>query len=78
MRDSASYCRPRLYDEDDPEREDDVRLIIDALDEVIDRAMEAGNRDLVSHATDLRRRVIRSAGGAYSDNPELEAEADDR
>lgn len=73
MRDDASYCRPRLYDADDPERHDDVKLTLDALERMRDEAMEDGQSETVYEITDLMKRIAKSAGGDYIDRVDGEA-----
>ena len=62
MRDNASCIRPRLYDEADPERPDDVSLVLDALEEKLQMEMAKGNTQEVEHASDLKRRIGKAAG----------------
>lgn len=61
-RDDASCIRPRLYDENDPKRRDDVSLLLDALEEHLEMEMAKGNRETVEHASELRRRIMEAAG----------------
>ena len=68
MRDSASYCRPRLYDFNDPERADDVELLLETINNRIELAMANGDRDTVEHATDLKQRILSSADDHYKDH----------
>jgi hypothetical protein len=65
MRDDASYCRPRLYDGADPERPDDVALLMEALERAKLEAMERGDDERVWHATDLMKRIAEPAGQGY-------------
>jgi hypothetical protein len=74
MRDDASYCRPRLYDAEDPERDDDVSEILSALDAVLDRAMDDGDKEKVAHLSDLIDRIASSAGGKYEEYTKREAD----
>lgn len=77
-RESASFCRPRLYDKDDPEADDDVSLVLDGIDMILERAMDNNNEAEVSHASDLKRRLLAYAGPAYEHrqpNGDEEAEA---
>lgn len=64
MRPDASYCRPRLYTEDDSEREDDVGLLMESLQNTIDMAMAEGDDETVAHATSLKKRITKSAEAA--------------
>lgn len=73
MRDSASYRRPRLYDEDDPEQPDDVGLVMDALGRELEEAMDSGDSDRVHHIKDLMSRVDPSRGGHEHDGEKAEA-----
>lgn len=65
MREDASCCRPRLYDHEDPERRDDVELVLEAIDTQMEMAMAVGDKEAVEHASDLKRRLINSAGDYY-------------
>lgn len=62
-RNDADFVRPRLFTKDDPERRDDVSLLLDALDRQLSEKMAEGDKDQVEHITTLRGR-IREAGGA--------------
>lgn len=66
MRENASFCRPRLFDSGDPEMPDDVKLILEALDETLEEAMEDGDKATVRHVSDLQDRVVSSAGEEYA------------
>jgi len=66
-RENASFCRPRLYDKNDPEMEDDVTLLLRAIDAYMEDAMDNGNKEKVTHTANLRRRLIDYAGDDYSD-----------
>jgi len=66
-RDNASFCRPRLYDKDDPEADDDIGFILGLVDDEMDRAMEQNDKETVQHAAELRRRLVMYAGDGYED-----------
>ena len=68
LRDNASCIRPRLYDRHDPERPDDVGLLLEALDLLLDGALDDRNEERVAHAHDLKQRIARSAGESYEDH----------
>lgn len=66
-RDSASYCRPRLYDKNDPEARDDVGLVLESIDDLMEEAMDEGDKETVEHASDLKRRLLRYADDDYKE-----------
>lgn len=70
-RDDADFVRPRLFTADDPRREDDVGLVLEALDGLLSERMAEGSRESVEHITRLRRRIA-DAGGEGYDGPDEE------
>lgn len=64
-RDNASYCRPRLYDANDPEANDDVGLVLRLIDFEMERCMEQQDKETLEHAADLKRRLLKYAGEPY-------------
>lgn len=54
-----------MYDKNDPEKRDDVSLVLDALDDAESEAMEQGDSELVWHIIDLKKRIAKAAGGDY-------------
>jgi hypothetical protein len=64
-RENASFCRPRLYDRDDPEASDDVGLVLSALNAELDRAIEGRDDAKMDHIIRLRSRLAAYAGEHY-------------
>jgi hypothetical protein len=62
VRDDASFCRPRLYDEDDPKFGDEVGEVVEALQMKLEREMARGNTDSVERISTIKQRVENAAG----------------
>lgn len=67
MRDDTSRIRPTLYDRDDPVRADDVKVVLEALEDARCKAMDKCDPDRVTHVSNLMRRIANAAGEGYEE-----------
>jgi len=62
VRDDASFCRPRLYDEDDPKFGDEVSEVVEALQMKLERDMARGDTERVERISNIKARIENAAG----------------